>query len=233
MNAAFTPTVYIRLRKRASIAPGDTVTLGRVAQVLTEPDMERMLLDLPLAKPSERDGNMVLIDMMHIVKTIRGRVPHVKVEYFGDPHVLINIETKPKRPNRIALAIVWLLLFIGSGLAIMNFHEDVSMMEVHQRIYEMVTGERVEHPYWLQIPYSFGLGTGMVLFFNQLFKKRFNEEPSPLEVELFSYQQSLDNYVITEEYRKLPKTGDGPRERTGDRADGGTGGPGENGGAPS
>ncbi|GAA3405346.1 stage V sporulation protein AA [Paenibacillus hodogayensis] len=203
MSHAFTPTVYIRLRKRATIPPGQTVTLGRVAQLLTEPDMERTLMELPLVKPSERDGNIVLIDMMHIVRTIRSVAPHIKIEYFGDPHVLIDIETKPKRPNRLALAVVWLLLFIGSGLAIMNFHEDVSMMEVHQRIYEMVTGEWVEHPYWLQIPYSLGLGAGMVLFFNQLFKKRFTEEPSPLEVELFTYQQSLNQYVITEEYQKM------------------------------
>ena len=32
------------------------------------------------------------------------------------------------------LPLVWLLLFFGSGLAIMNFHEDVSMPEVHRRI---------------------------------------------------------------------------------------------------
>ncbi|MFP3360102.1 stage V sporulation protein AA, partial [Planococcus sp. SIMBA_143] len=35
--------------------------------------------------------------------------------------------------------------------------------------------------------------------FNHLFKKRFNEEPSPLEVEMFNYQQDLDQYVIVHE----------------------------------
>ncbi|TMV51353.1 stage V sporulation protein AA [Paenibacillus mesophilus] len=203
MERTFTPTLYIRLRKRASIAPGQSITLGCVAQLLAEPEMERTLLDLPLFKPSEMDGNIVLIDMMHIVKTIRRVYPQLKVDYFGEPHVLVDVQTKPKPPNRIALAVVWVLLFVGSGLAIMNFHEDVSMMEVHQRIYEMITGRRSEHPYWLQIPYSIGLGAGMVIFFNQLFKKRFSEEPSPLEVEMFSYQESLNHYVITEEYKKM------------------------------
>lgn len=203
MDRTFVPTLYIRLRKRTSIAPGETVTLGRVAELLTEPEMERTLRELPLFKPSERDGNILLIDMMHIVKTIRAVYPQLKVEYFGEPHALIDVQARQRGPNRFALAVVWVLLFIGSGLAIMNFHEDVSMMEVHQRIYEMITGRQTEHPYWLQIPYSFGLGAGMVLFFNQLFKKRFSEEPSPLEVEMFSYQESLNHYVITEEYKKL------------------------------
>jgi stage V sporulation protein AA len=85
----------------------------------------------------------------------------------------------------------------------MNFHADVSMLKVHQRIYEMMTGKETEKPYFLQIPYSIGIGAGMVLFFNHLFKKKFNEEPSPLEVEMFMYQENVNHYVITNEYSKL------------------------------
>ncbi|RKN84648.1 stage V sporulation protein AA [Paenibacillus ginsengarvi] len=225
MERTFTPTVYIRLRKRISIAVGETVTLGRIARLLTEPEMERELMELPLVKPTKKDGNIVLVDMMLIVRTIRTAYPDMKIEYFGEPHTLIDIDLKSRPPNRLALIVVWLLLFLGSGLAIMNFHEDVSMLEVHQRIYEMITGSRVEHPYWLQIPYSFGLGAGMVLFFNQLFKKRFTEEPSPLEVEMFSYQESLNHYVITEEYQKMleaPRSGNAAKPSAGtERPDGG------------
>lgn len=36
-------------------------------------------------------------------------------------------------------------------------------------------------------------------FFNHWFNKRFNEEPSPLEVEIFNYQQDLDNYLSHKE----------------------------------
>ncbi|CKE23075.1 Uncharacterised protein [Streptococcus pneumoniae] len=63
----------------------------------------------------------------------------------------------------------------------------------------MITGEFNAQPLLFQIPYSLGLGLGMVLFFNHVFQKRINEEPSPLEVEMFQYQQSLDQYVIVNE----------------------------------
>jgi len=33
------------------------------------------------------------------------------------------------------------------------------------------------------------------LFFNHWFSKRINEEPSPLEVEIFNYQQNMDQYL--------------------------------------
>ena len=56
-----------------------------------------------------------------------------------------------------------------------------------------------------QIPYSIGLGLGMVLFFNHFFRKRINEEPSPLEVEMFNYQQDIDQYVIIHENKESMK----------------------------
>lgn len=206
MERVYKPTLYIRLRKRATAKPGETVTLGNVARLLGDPEVERDLRNLPLIRPSGKDGNVVLVDMMHIVKSVHQKYPGLQVEHFGEPHVLIEVQQQLRKPNRLALAAVWLLLFIGSGLAIMNFHADVSMQAVHQRLYEMITGVHSEHPYWLQIPYSIGLGAGMVLFFNQLFQKRFNEEPSPLEVEIFTYQESLNHYMITEEYNKLLHT---------------------------
>lgn len=87
----------------------------------------------------------------------------------------------------------------------MNFHEDVSMRDVHIALYEIITGERNDYPYLLQIPYSIGLGLGMIVFFNHIFKKRLNEEPSPLEVEMFNYQLDLDQYVAMHENQETIK----------------------------
>jgi stage V sporulation protein AA len=42
----------------------------------------------------------------------------------------------------------------------------------------------------------------MILFFNHIFKKRINEEPSPLEMEMFNYQQNIDQYVIMYENKE-------------------------------
>lgn len=79
------------------------------------------------------------------------------------------------------------------------------MQRVHRHLYEMVTGQAVDKPLLLQIPYSLGLGIGMILFFNHWFRKRINEEPSPLEVEMFNYQQSIDQYVILHENKESLK----------------------------
>lgn len=79
------------------------------------------------------------------------------------------------------------------------------MGDVHIALYEIITGERNDYPYLLQIPYSIGLGLGMIVFFNHIFKKRLNEEPSPLEVEMFNYQLDLDQYVAMHENEETIK----------------------------
>jgi stage V sporulation protein AA len=203
MKQAAGPTVYIRLRKRMCVRPGETLHLGRIAQLIAEPEYEQALRQLWVHQPQLHEGNIILIDMMLIVKKIKQLYPFLQIEHFGEPHCLIEVMEERKPPNIVVIGLVWLLLFIGSGLAIMNFHADVSMALVHQRIYELLTGRWVEHPLMLQIPYSIGIGVGMAVFFNHLFKKKFNEEPSPLEVEMFMYQENVNYYVIHEEYGKL------------------------------
>ncbi|HZG55421.1 stage V sporulation protein AA [Paenibacillus sp.] len=198
------PIVYVRLRRRVRLPRGNAIRMKDVAQLLTEPELEPVLLELVLHRPDRGDGNLVLIDMLRVIAAIRTVAPEAEVEAIGDPHALVEVVSNERRPaNWIGFAIVWLLLFFGSGLAIMNFHEDVSMPAVHRRIVYLLTGETVDHPYLLQIPYSFGIGLGMVIFFNHVFKKKINEEPSPLDVEMFKYEESVHQYVVTEEYRKL------------------------------
>jgi stage V sporulation protein AA len=197
------PILYIRLRKRLRLPKGADIRLGQIAEFLTEPEYEGPLEGLLLYRTVSGDGDMVLVDMMQIAAKVKEKFPHMQIEHFGEPHTLVELVSPAKRPHFVLFAAVWILLFIGSGLAIMNFHADVSMMEVHRRIYELVTGKRADHPWILQIPYSIGIGAGMVIFFNHLFKKKFNEEPSPLEVEMFMYEENVSRYVITDEYSKL------------------------------
>ncbi|PLT45590.1 stage V sporulation protein AA [Paenibacillus sp. FSL W8-1187] len=195
--------VYLRLKKRISIPPEGTVRLGSVVRLLADEPLAGELKRIPLYTHRPEDGNRVVIDVLQIVKALRETAPDAVIETFGDPQVLILVETPSTRSPRFAvLAGAWLLLFFGAGLAIMNFHTDVSMKEVHQRIAFLLTGKETLHPLWFQIPYSVGVGLGMVLFFNHLFRKRLNEEPNPLELEMYNYQENINAYVIADEMGK-------------------------------
>ncbi|MGM0711781.1 stage V sporulation protein AA [Brevibacillus parabrevis] len=198
--------LFLRLRKRLAVKPEAMIALGDICQLFWDGEREEALERMPIYQVKPTDGNLIVIDIMQVIQRVRSVYPEVELEIQGSPQIIVEVLNPRKKANPVLVALVWVLLFIGSGLAIMNFHTDVSMREVHERIFYLITGERSEQPLWLQIPYSIGIGMGMILFFNHIFQKKINEEPSPLEVELFMYQQSLDQYYIQNENKENQRT---------------------------
>lgn len=198
-------TLYIRLRHRIQVHPDDNLTIGTIAQLSGNKNVIETINELTIHRISQADKNMVVIDVMRVIDLLRKKIPDLDVQPIGASQTIVEIlyDKKPFKP--VLFVLVWLLLFVGAAMAIMNFHEDVSMQAVHQRLYRILTGKTVESPLLLQVPYSIGLGLGMILFFNHLFKKRINEEPSPLEVEMFKYQLDLDQYVAMNENKESLK----------------------------
>lgn len=198
-------TVYIRMRNRIEKRLNEDVLLRDLAQVIAADALMEQLETMVIYRISEGDRNIIVIDSTRIIKAIRSINQDLEIQIIGPAQTIIEVILKKKEASIPLFLLVWLLLFIGSALTIMNFHEDVSMQAVHQKLYKIITGKEVEKPLIFQIPYSLGLGLGMIIFFNHVFKKRFNEEPSPLEVEVFSYQQALDQYVIMHENKESMK----------------------------
>ncbi|TQR24220.1 stage V sporulation protein AA [Bacillus safensis] len=197
--------IFIRLRHRIKTGIDQLIYLEDIAQITGDEFTVQKLSKMPVYHVSKKDRHIVVLDIMHVVKTIKKTWPDIDIQTVGGSEAIVEIDTGKRQLSPVLFVFVWLLLFVGAALAIMNFHEDVSMRLVHIRLYEMITGKTVEHPYLLQIPYSFGLGFGMILFFNHVFKKRLNEEPSPLEVEMFKYQLDLDHYVALNENKETLK----------------------------
>ncbi|AIQ64698.1 stage V sporulation protein AA [Paenibacillus stellifer] len=205
MQSLTSPVIYIQLKSRVTLPHGEGVRLGDIAFIISPPEMKESLDSLLLVQPEEEDGNLILIDMLKVIPHVQKLVPEADIEPIGEGRTIVEIY-KPntrRKSSRFRFALVWLLLFFGAALTIMNFHADVNMEEVQIRIVEMLTGRRDEHPYAFQLAYSLGIGFGMVIFFNHLFRKKWNEEPTPLEVEMFLYQKNIDQYVVHEEYRKM------------------------------
>lgn len=198
-------TVYIRLRHRVQVYPDDCITVSMIAQIVAEEQLRDKIGELEVHQVQPSDKNIVVIDVMRVLSAVHKTDPDIDVQAVGPAQTIVEIVYQKKTYSPVLFALVWLLLFVGAALAIMNFHEDVSMQLVHKRLYTIITGETSEHPLLLQIPYSIGLGLGMILFFNHLFKKRINEEPSPLEVEMFNYQLDMDMYVSMKENKESTK----------------------------
>ncbi|UOR12403.1 stage V sporulation protein AA [Halobacillus amylolyticus] len=192
--------VYIRLRQSIRVSSGHVIRVRDVAKVAGPSSYKQIIESMAIHNIEEKDKNIVVIDIHPLIELILKRFPHLELEIIGPNQCVVHVDKKlAKKPSLIIVSVIWVLLFIGAAMAIMNFHYDVSMEMVQQKLHFMLTGEKEEHPLWIQVPYSIGLGLGMILFFNHWFRKKFNEEPNPMEVEVFKYQEDLDHYVAINE----------------------------------
>lgn len=191
--------IYIRLKKKVTVQPTQLIRLEDIAFITGNIEYLEKVKDLKIYQIKESDRSVSIIDGFHLLDTLMEEYPFLTIDLIGDNQVIVEVRKQEKKANKILIILIWLLLCVGSAMAIMNFHYDVSMEEVHQGIFYLLTGEKSDKPLWIQIPYSIGLGLGMILFFNHVFKKKFNEEPSPMEVEMYNYQQDLDQYLIYHE----------------------------------
>ncbi len=193
------------MRHRLQVRPHDSIKLQDVAQIIADDSLLEKVKECIVYTVSEKDQNIIILDVMKVIPILTNVVEQINIEIIGQTQTIVEVVYKKIGVSIPLFILIWLLLFFGAALAIMNFHEDVSMQAVHQRIYKIITGKENIKPLIFQIPYSIGLGLGMILFFNHVFKKRLNEEPSPLEVEMFNYQQDLDRYVIINENEESMK----------------------------
>ncbi|GAA0327607.1 stage V sporulation protein AA [Oceanobacillus sp. FSL W7-1293] len=191
--------VYIRMRKKIVLEAWQELKLKDIAYISTQSNKKELLEDTSIYRLSKKDKNILVIDSFLVIDHLTKEYSDIEFQLLGPEQTLIQIEPRKKATHPLVLTFVWLLLFVGSAMTIMNFHYDVSMQPVQQKLHFLLTGTENEYPLWIQIPYSLGLGVGTILFFNHWFKKRFNEEPSPLEVEIFNYQQDLQQYINTME----------------------------------
>ncbi|MFD1707089.1 stage V sporulation protein AA [Siminovitchia sediminis] len=203
-------SIYLQMKHRLKIKRGDILKLQDIAHIIVPEGLKDLHEITVLKNTSNIEKKFFVLDVISVVRKIKRRYPDADIQIIGPTETIFEMEEQRKKASPLLFALVWLLLFIGSGLAIINFHEETSMQAMHQKIYWMMTGKMNSTPYIVQIPYSLGLGVGMVLFFNHVFKKRINEEPSPLEIEMFNYQQDLDQYVVLNKHKESAKYHDDP-----------------------
>lgn len=187
--------IYMQLRETLPVQSSRTIHLKDIAQVVTTSSLKEKVENVKVYRMSKTDQKVVVIDGLRIIEHLQDQFPSLTFKLIGQTKTILKMKDENKKRSLLLVLFVWFLLFIGAAMTIMNFHYDVSMQEVQEKLHYFITGEENKQPLLIQIPYSLGLGVGMLLFLNHWFHKKFNEEPSPLEIELFNYQKNLNEYI--------------------------------------
>ena len=145
------------------------------------------MLDLPIPCPST--PGVWKLPALAVVQAVSPRCPQVQL--LGPDHCFVHVVPADKR-NRthiIRTILAFLLLLVGSALAIGWFHADVNMIEAQQGLFRMITGKEADNQWLIIIPYAIGVFFGVALFYALLGRKG---TVSPLEIKLEDYRKSAE-----------------------------------------
>ena len=162
--------LYIMSAEKIQIIQRRTVFLEDVASVFVsgqkKGEVEKLIV---FQIPSERKKTY-LLSIMDLIQAVKEIYPDATVHSLGEKDILVEYLPQQEKQSAVwtflKAAFVSAVLFVGAATRIMCFHTDVQLPLIFQNIYYIFYGENREMPAILSIPYSIGLGLGIIIFFN-------------------------------------------------------------------
>lgn len=146
---------------------------------------------------------------MEIIRLLEGVNPSIQVNSIGEVDYIIDFIPEAS-PNHLwqwmKTFAVCVVSFCGAAFAIMTFNNDASVKVVFNEIHRLVTGQESTGFTVLELGYSIGLGLGILIFFNHFAKWKMNTDPTPLEVEMRTYENNVSKTLIQDVGRKEQQT---------------------------
>lgn len=194
-----TNILYLKIDKNVR-AKGSPVHLGDIAELnCAEKAIEHKAKTLRLPTASVRGAGRYVFSVFDVIEVIQQEYPSLEISNLGEADFILTVE-KEKKPGDLAswlkTAFVCFLSFFGAAFSIMAFNNDVDIAKLFGQIYETFTGQQSGGFTLLEVSYSIGVGLGILIFFHHFSKKKNASDPTPLEVEMRTYEDEVDLTLI-------------------------------------
>ncbi len=191
--------LYIKLNQNVEVNTED-VQLKDVCSLYCQNDNTvNKLKTLKITKFTGKEEQKKVISIMKIIQAITVAFPGIQIESIGDTDVLIERINVPKRIGVwqiTKIAFVAAISFFGTCFSIMAFHNDIGILQMFNKIQSIVIGSKISGISVLEVAYSLGLFTGIILFFNHVGGRRITKDPTPIEVEMRVYEKEINDALI-------------------------------------
>ncbi len=177
--------LYLQIKNRVAVKPGEQLKVHHVADARDTDGQS--VMDLPVECPST--AGVWRLPAMAVIKAVEKTCPHMTVLGASECYVHVVPESKRNRTRPVRTVLAFLLLMLGSALAIAWFHADVNMLDAQQSLYQLITGHEAQNIWLISLPYAAGVFFGVALFYALIGRK---QTTAPLEIKLEEYRQSAE-----------------------------------------
>lgn len=192
--------VYIKPSAKIFVAQKKQVTIKDIAEVDAPGKLASKIQAARIMSIKADKKCNYVVSVMDIIKTIRKVCPNATINNVGETDVIVSYDPDMNRRSPAITAVmvffVTLTLLMGSATAIMSFHNDAQIPKVFQNYYKIFFNKENDRPLIIDIPYSIGLASGIIIFFNHFLGKKVTQEPTPIEVEMTTYENDVNDAIL-------------------------------------
>jgi len=192
--------IYIKPAEKIQMIQKRDIRLQDVAEIFVSGEKRESVGQIVVFRIPSVKKEVYLLSVIDLIRSLKRIYPEAQISSFGEREILVEyLPEKEKRAKfwtLIKMSFVAMVLFIGAATTIMCFHTDVQLPLIFQNIYYIFYGENREMPPLLSVSYSIGLGFGIIVFFNHFSKFSLTEDPTPIEIEMTTYEKETNASII-------------------------------------
>lgn len=194
--------IYIKVSQKIRVSHA-SVTIGEIADVwCSNTSVLARCKALHYTTMQCRRG---VESVMKVIETIQKEFPAAEVENLGETDFILEYILPGKRHvwwEWIKAAAVCVIVFFGSAFSIITFNEDVSVQQVFSGIHRLMTGQERQGLTFLEGGYALGIFLGILVFYNHFRRQKRCSDPTPLEVEMRTYEREVNQTVLDQTQRR-------------------------------
>lgn len=199
-------TLYLQLDQNIEVTNPHVYLQDIAALSMSNAKILNRLRVMPVTVlDSSRPGRYVL-SVSDLLKMIQKTEPSVDISPIGETSLIITYRISSARGfffRYIKIFFVCLVSFFGAAFSIMTFNNDVDLGGLFSQLYTLVMGKSSDGFTILEISYSIGIGLGVLIFFNHFGHLKLSDDPTPMQVQMRTYENDVNQTLIEQSERKI------------------------------
>ncbi|MHC1750296.1 MAG: stage V sporulation protein AA [Cellulosilyticaceae bacterium] len=192
--------IYIDAYKKTTVIKKKNVTLKEIAEISAPTHLKTGVEQVCVFKVPKDEKKDYLISIIDLIDAIKQYYPDVSINNVGEKDMIIAYLPEAPKENKVwewtKIIVICFIIFAGATMAIMAYQTDTSLAESFQALNKLFTGENVDNPVWITVPYSIGLFVGVTFFYNHIGHKKIMDDPTPLQIEITKYEKDVEDAII-------------------------------------
>ena len=198
-------TLFMKFEKNKEVTHPD-ITMGDVGTFTCQnPSVVSRVKAMHLVHHSGAKKGRYVFSILKVIEMIQKEFPSLDIQNIGETDFIVTYEEQKKEPmtlHILKVAGILLITFFGAAFSIMAFNNDVSTTDLFGQFYKLLTGNASDGFTLLEVTYSVGITVGILMFFNHFFGKKLTADPTPMEIELRTYEEEIQKTLMEAYARK-------------------------------